>query len=80
MTAIFLAHILDDVCAAIVSEVDVDIRRIDAFGIQEAFEQQAVADRIHIRDLQQIGDERAGGTAARLTLHARIVFAAPANG
>ena len=48
------------------AEVDVEIRHRDAFGIEEALEQQAEAQRIEIGDGQRVGDERAGaGAAAR---------------
>ena len=62
---VFFADILDDVRPAVVGEIDVDIRRIDALRIQEALEQQAVADGVHVRDVEQVGDQRAGGAAAR---------------
>ena len=75
--AVFFADVFDDVRAAVVGEINVNIRRIDALGIQEALEQQAVTDRVHVRDFQQVGDNRTGGGAAR---HAgNAVFAAVAD-
>src|SRR5204863_3186767 len=65
IAAVFLPDIFNHVRAAVVSEVDVDVRRVDAFGIQEAFEQQAVADGVDVRDFQQIRHERTGGRTAR---------------
>ena len=74
IAAVFFADIFDDVRAPVVGEINVNVRRIDAFGIQEALEQQAVADRVHVGDFEQVGDERAGGGTAR---HAgNAVFAA----
>ena len=57
IAAVFLADVFDDVRAAVVGKVDVDIGRVDAFGIQKAFEEQAVTDRIDVRNFQQIGDD-----------------------
>src|SRR5262249_8303595 len=57
-----------------VGKVDIDIRRIDAFRVQEALEEKAVADGVDIGYLQQIGDERAGGRTPR---HTGNSFAAP---
>jgi hypothetical protein len=71
---VFFAHVFNDVRATVVSEVDVDIGRIDTLGIQEALEQQAVANRIHVRDFEQIGDKRTSRAAAG---HARDPLAAP---
>ena len=65
IAAVFLAHVFDHVGAAVVGKVDVDIGRIDAFGIEEAFEEQAVADRIDVRNLEQISDDGTGGGTAR---------------
>ena len=65
IVAVFLADVFDDVGAAVVGEIDVDIRRVDAFGIEESLEEQPVADRIDVRNLQQIGDDGTGGRTAR---------------
>ena len=42
---VFFADIFDHVRAAVVGEINVNIRRTDALGIQETLEQQRVADR-----------------------------------
>ena len=77
VAAVFFADIFNDVGAPVVGEIDVNVRRIDALGIQEAFEQQAVTNGIHVGDLEQISDERTGGRTAR---HAGdAVFAAVAD-
>ena len=57
--AVFLAHILDDLSAAALAEVDVHVRRADAFGIQEAFEDEVEAQGINVGDAHDIGNERA---------------------
>ena len=69
--AVFLLHVLDHAVAAVLAEVDVEVRHRHALGIQEALEQQAVAQRIEIGDAERIGDERAGaGAASRPDRHA----------
>ena len=66
LLAVALLHVFDDALAPVDAEVDVEVRHRDAFGIEEALEQQAEAERIEIRDGQRVGDERAGaGAAAR---------------
>ena len=67
IAAVFFADVFDDVRAAVVGEINVNVRRIDAFGIQEPLEQQAVADRVHVRDFEQVGDKRTGGAEPRAT-------------
>ena len=62
--AVALADIADHLVAAILAEVDVEIRHRDALGIEEALEQEPEPDRIEIGDRQRVGDERAGARAA----------------
>ena len=58
--AVALAHILDDLVAVILAEVDVEVGHRDPLGVQEALEQQRVFERVQIGDLERIGDQRAG--------------------
>ena len=53
IVAVFFAHVFDDIGAAVVGEIDVNVRRIDALGIEEALEEQAVADGVDVGDLEQ---------------------------
>ena len=46
--AVTIDHILNYFVAPVVGEVHVDIRHLDAFGVQEALERQPVRDRIEI--------------------------------
>ena len=62
--AIALADIGDHFVAPVLAEIDVEIGHRHAFGIEEALEQQAEADRIEIGDGQRIGDQRAGARTA----------------
>ena len=74
IAAVFVADVFDHVRAAVVGEVDVDVGRVDALGIEEPFEEQVVADGINIGDFQEVGDERASRAATR---HARDALAPP---
>ena len=64
VAAVALLHVVDHLAAPVLAEVDVEVRHRDAFGIEEALEQQAEADRIEIGDGQRIGDQRARAGAA----------------
>src|SRR5262245_41781160 len=68
-----MAHVLDHVRTPVVGEVDVDVRRIDAFRVQKTLEKQIVADWIDIGNFEQVSDNRTGG---RTTRHARNAHAA----
>ena len=63
--AVLLLHVIDDAVAAVLAEVDVEVRHRDALGIEKALEQQCVAQRIEVGDAERIGDERSrAGPAA----------------
>ena len=64
VAAVALLHVVDHLVAPVLAEVDVEVRHRHAFGIEEALEQQAEAQRIEIGDGQRIGDQRAGARAA----------------
>ena len=64
VAAVALLHVADHLVAAVLAEVDVEVRHRHALGIEEALEQQAEADRIEIGDGQRIGHQRAGARAA----------------
>ena len=62
VAAVFFLDVGDDLFPAVHAEVDVEVGHRDAFGVQEAFEQQRVAQGIKVGDRQGIGDQ---GTCAR---------------
>ena len=71
LRAVLLLDVVDDAVAAVLAEVDVEVRHRHALGIEEALEQQPVAQRIEIGDAERVGDERAGaGAAAGTDRHA----------
>ena len=59
LLTVFLRRIADHVGATTFVEVDIDIGHRDTFGVQEAFEQQAVLHRVELGDTEGIGDHRA---------------------
>ena len=67
VAAVFLLHVADHLVAAVLAEVDVEVRHRHAVGIEEALEQQREAQRIDVGDGQRIGDQRAGAGAAART-------------
>ena len=58
------ADVVDDLVTAAHAEVDIEVGRGDAFGVKEALEEEAEADRVDVGDLQAVGDNRAGARAA----------------
>ena len=62
--AVPVAHVADHLVAPVLAEVDVEVRHRDAFGIEEALEEQPETQWIEIGDGERIGDERAGAGAA----------------
>ena len=55
--AVLLGHVADHALAAAHGEVDVDVRHRHALGVEEALEQQVVAQRVDVGDLQAVGDD-----------------------
>ena len=61
---VLVGDVVDDLVAAVNGEVDVDVGHRLAARVEEALEQQVVLDRVDVRDLEAVGDERAGRRAA----------------
>jgi len=57
LAAIFLANVFDDVGAAVVREINVDIGRIDALRIQKTLEKETVTNWVDVGDFQQVSDD-----------------------
>ena len=55
---VFLADVFDHFATARFAEVDVDIRRRNALGIEETFEEQPELERIDVRNAEHVGDQR----------------------
>ena len=62
--AVLLAHVLDDLVAPALVEVDVDIGHGDALGVEEALEDEPVAQRVELGDAHGVGHHGPGARAA----------------
>ena len=62
--AVFVAHVVDDLGAAVHAKVHVDVGRRHAFGVEEALEEQLVMDRVDVRDPHRVGHHRPRRRAA----------------
>ncbi len=66
VAAVLAVDVLDDLFAALVLEVDVDVGRLVALGADEALEQQRGARRVDRGHAQAVADRRIGRAAAAL--------------
>jgi len=62
--AVLLLHVVNDLAAALLAEVDVNIRRFLAAFVQEPLEQQIVLDRTHVAQVQGVRDQGPHAAAA----------------
>ena len=75
--AVLAVDVLDDLLAALVLEVDVDVGRLVALDADEAAEQQRGALRVDLGDAEAVADDRVGGAAAALAED--LLLARPAD-
>ncbi len=62
--AVLVADVGDDLGAAAVVEIDVEVRHGDALGVEEPLEQEAVLQRAQVRDPQRVRADRSRARAA----------------
>ena len=75
---VVVTHVIDDQSALFLAEVDVEVGHRHPFRVEEAFEQQRVAQGIQIGDAERKGDQRPGpGAAPRPDRH--IVVLGPVD-
>ena len=65
-------HILDDLAAALLAEIDVDIGRLLAVDVEEALEEQIVFERADVGEIERVGDQRPDARASRRRRDAEI--------
>ena len=65
--AVLLLDVVDHLAAPVLAEIDIEVRHRHAIRIEEALEQQVVAQRVEVGDGQRIGHQRAGARAAPRT-------------
>jgi hypothetical protein len=71
-----LVEVFDDLVAPTPAEVEVDVRSVAARGVEEAFEQEPVAQRVGVGQREAVGDEavrRRPASDARDLLASRVV-------
>ena len=82
--AVLARDVGDDLVAAAVLEVDVDVGHRHAVGVEEALERQLVEDRVDRRDAQRVGHDRARarsrGRWSRCPARARTGRSRPRSG
>ena len=64
VAAVLLGDVVDHPVAAVDGEVDVDVRHRLATRVEEALEEELVAERVEVRDLEAVRDEGARGRPA----------------
>ena len=64
VAAVSFDAVADNLFPAVVLEVHVDVGHLLALDIEEAFEDEAVLQRVDLRDLETVEDEAGGGAAA----------------
>ena len=57
--AVLAADVVDDLVPALVLEVHVDVGHRHPVRVEEALEREPVVERVHRRDAQRVGDDRA---------------------
>ena len=64
--AVFAGHVVDDLSPALLAEVGIKVRHRDAFGIQEALENEGILHRVDLGDVHTVCRNGGGaGTSAR---------------
>ena len=63
LVAVLLGDVVDDLAAATLVEVDVEVGHRDAVGVEEALEDQAVLQRVEVGDAHRVGGHRPGAGA-----------------
>jgi hypothetical protein len=76
--AILFFHVIDDAITTVLAKVDVEIRHRYAFRIEEALEQQHVAQWIEIGDAERVADQRTR-TRASAGTDGHAIFLGPVD-
>ena len=63
--AVLLPDVVDHLVAPLLAEVDVDVGRLGAIGVEKPLEQQVVLDRADIAEVQDVADQGAACRPAR---------------
>ncbi len=75
LAAVLLLDVAHHPLAATDREVDVDVRHGLSGRVEEALEEEVVRERVEVRDVEAVGDDRAGRRAAARADRDPVVFA-----
>ncbi len=64
VAAVVALHVIDDPVAPVLAEVHVEVGHGHPLGVEEALEQQVIAQRVQVGDAQAVGHQGAGARAA----------------
>ena len=70
--AVLLADVVDHLVAPLLAEVDVDVGRLGAIGVEKPLEQQVVLDRADIAEVQDVADQSTACRPARRRRNAAL--------
>ena len=62
--AVFLADVVDNFAAAVLADVDIDIRHLVAVRVHKSLEEQIVADRVNVAKAEAVSDDCADGASS----------------
>ena len=63
LARVFLEHVLQGLVPLVPGEVHVDVGRVLPAPVEEALEEQGVAQGVHVGEAQEVGDDAGGGAA-----------------
>ena len=64
VASVLLLHVREHAIAPTVVEVDVDVGHLHALAVEEALEDEPVAERLDVGDVEHVAHQRPGGAAA----------------
>ena len=62
--AVLPRHVVDHLAAALIAEIDVEVRHRDPLGVEESLEEEVVLERVDVGDAQGVGHDAARARAA----------------
>jgi hypothetical protein len=78
LVAVLVGDVVDDLAAALLAEVHVEVGHRHPLRVEEALEQQVVGERIEVGDAQRVGHQGAGARAAA-GAHRDVVLLGPVD-
>ena len=69
LRAVATEDVAEHLLAVVRAEIDVEVGKVRALGVEESLEEEVVPERIHVRDLERVRDEAVPGGAAPHRAH-----------